>query len=91
MHTRHKALRLARTTQTIAWSLMTDTKRLVIRESVLDVLTMLENEPVEGDMFIHLTARKNLEQNLPSPPLHRKSYQIPHHRRWSPITSESTT
>ena len=35
---------------------MTDTKRLVIRESVLDVITMLENEPVEGDLFIHLTA-----------------------------------
>ena len=35
---------------------MTDTKRLVIRESVLDVITMLEDEPVEGDLFIHLTA-----------------------------------
>ena len=35
---------------------MTDTKRLVIRESVLDVITLLEDEPVEGDLFIHLTA-----------------------------------
>ena len=41
---------------------MTDTKRLVIRESVLDVLTMLENEPVEGDMFIHLTAVRTLNR-----------------------------
>ena len=35
---------------------MTDTKRLVIRESVLDVITLLEDEPVEGGLFIHLTA-----------------------------------
>ena len=41
---------------------MTDTKRLVIRESVLDVITILEDEPVEGNLFIHLTPAKTFNR-----------------------------
>ncbi len=41
---------------------MTDPKRLVIRESVLDVIVMLEDEPVEGDLFIHLTVVRTLNR-----------------------------
>ena len=50
-----------------------DMQRVVIRHSVKDVIRILENEPVKGDMVTEITVVQVMNRISIAPSLHRES------------------